>query len=317
MKIIQKYGGSSLADEECVRRVARRIQIDAENNRMLVVVSAQGKTTDALTKRYLELSHEFPSRESDALLITGEQASAALLAATLRGLGSDAISLNGMQIPIHVSGGRGDGRIKGIDTARIWREWNQNKIVVVTGFQGVNDAGDMVTLGRGGSDTSAVALAAAVKADRCMIFTDVDGVYSADPRRIKNAVRFDTIHEDTMLNLALHGAKVLHPRAAALAKQYQVPTEILTSFSKREGTVISSDVPRRTGITMCSDSDNTCIISVIFEACPGGKILADIMNVFSEFSFPTRFGSDILQIRVPEFLADGLIHRTYDVLYPA
>ncbi len=316
MKIIQKYGGSSLADAECVRRVAKRIQTDAKNNRMLVVVSAQGKTTDALTKRYLELSNQFPSRESDALLTTGEQASAALLAATLCKLGSDAISLNGMQIPIHVSGKMGDGRITSIDTARIRKEWNQGKIIVVTGFQGINDAGDMVTLGRGGSDTSAIALAAALRADRCMIFTDVDGVYSADPRRVQNAVRFDSIHEDTMLNLALHGAKVLHPRAASLAKQYQVPTEVLTSFSKNNGTIISSESPLQSGVTMCIAPDKNCIITAVLKKQTEGKILAAISEVFSEFLSNIRFGSGIFQVVVSEDKAEKLISLLHDVLYP-
>lgn len=316
MKIVQKYGGSSLADAECVRRVAKRIQIDAKNNQMLVVVSAQGKTTDALTKRYLELSSDFPSRESDALLTTGEQSSAALLAATLCNFGADAVSLNGMQVPIWGSGESGDGRIKRIDTARIRKEWSKGKIVVVTGFQGINDDGDPVTLGRGGSDTSAVALAAALKADRCMIFTDVDGVYSADPRKIENAVRFDSIHEDTMLNLALHGAKVLHPRAASLIKQYQIPTEVLTSFSKQEGTVISTKAPRQIGVTMCVTPDQNCIITAVLKDSPKGETLASIVEIFPESSLLIRFGVGIFQATVPENKAEEFITKLHNILYP-
>ena len=316
MKIVQKYGGSSLADAECVRRVAQRILSDAENNQMLVVVSAQGKTTDALTKRYLELSDDFPSRESDALLISGEQISAALLAATLCKYGGNAVSLNGLQIPIHALGQRGDGRIKEIETARIRKEWKQGKIVVVTGFQGVNDEGDFVTLGRGGSDTSAIALAAALKADRCMIFTDVDGVYSADPRRIEGAIRFDSIHEDTMLDLALHGAKVLHPRAAALAKQYQVPTEILTSFSNQSGTIISADASPRTGVTMCDYGNDFSIITAVFESLPNRNQLVEIWNVFSESCGFARFGSNILQAKVSKNNAKDLMEQLHCVIYP-
>lgn len=315
MKIVQKYGGSSLADAECVRRVAQRILLDAKNNQMLVVVSAQGKTTDALTKKYFELTDDFPSRESDALLIAGEQISAALLAATLRNYGANAIAINSLQIPIHASGQSGDGRIKEIETARIRREWKQGKIVVVTGFQGVNDEGNFVTLGRGGSDTSAVALAAALKADRCMIFTDVDGVYSADPRRIKQAVRFDSIHEDTMLDLALHGAKVLHPRAAELAKQYQVPTEILTSFSHQSGTVISSDAPPKTGVTMWNLENGTCVITAVFETVSTPDCLTEIWNLFLDSCGYIRFGSNILQVKVPESNVASLMEQLHYVLY--
>ncbi|MBO5248147.1 MAG: aspartate kinase [Clostridia bacterium] len=315
MKIVQKYGGSSLANAERVRRVANRIKTDAENNQMLVVVSAQGKTTDALTTLYRELSNTFPSRESDALLIAGEQASAALLAAALREIGCDAISLNGMQIPVQVYGESGDGRIGRIDIARIRKEWNQGRIVVITGFQGINEAGDFITLGRGGSDTSAIALAAAVKADRCMIFTDVDGVYSADPRKIPSAVRFNSIHEDTMLNLALHGAKVLHPRAAALAKQYGVPTEILTSFSVYEGTVISSDAPRQTGVTMCNKADQLSMITIVFKDHPSGDLLAVIWDTLCNSCFSLRFGADILQALIPNEIAEDLLQQIHGVLY--
>ncbi len=315
MKIVQKYGGSSLADAECVRRVAQRILKDAENNQMLVVVSAQGKTTDALTKNYFELSDEFPSRESDALLIAGEQISAALLAATLCKLGADAVSLNALQIPVRASGQRGDGRINEIDTARIRKEWKQGRIVVVTGFQGMNDAGDFVTLGRGGSDTSAVALAAALKADRCMIFTDVDGVYSADPRKIKQATKFDSIHENTMLDLALHGARVLHPRAASLVKQYQIPTEILTSFSDETGTVISANAPNRTGVTTCNLGNDISMITAVLESALNECCLVEICNLFSESCDYMRFGSNILQVKVPEEKATVLMEQLHHVLH--
>ncbi len=317
MKIVQKYGGTSLADADCVRRVAMRIRTDAQNNRMLVVVSAQGKTTDALTKQYKELSKDFPSRESDALLGTGEQASAALLAATLRELGTDAISLNGSQVPIFVSGFVGDGRIKRIDTARIRKEWDRGRVVVVTGFQGITDEGDLITLGRGGSDTSAVALAAALNADKCMIFTDVDGVYSADPRKIPNAVRFHEIHEDTMLSLSLYGAKVLHPRAAALAKQYRVPTEVLTSFSNASGTTISWTAPRQTGVTLCQQQEaETAVITVVFGETPSCEMLSLLVEILSDLCLPIRFGCGILQTVVPRDFSEEWLRRIHTVLYP-
>lgn len=315
MIIVQKYGGSSLANADCLHRVASRIITDAQNNKMLVVVSAQGKTTDALTKKYQEISTQFPSRESDALLATGEQASAALLTATLKTYGANAVSLTGTQIPISASGERGDGRIRSIGTARIYKEWNRGNIVVVTGFQGINDEGDVVTLGRGGSDTSAVALAAALKADRCMIFTDVDGIYSADPRKVEQAARFDEIHEDTMLNLALHGAKVLHPRAATLAKQYGVPTEILTSFSTTEGTVISANSPKQTGITVCDNQNGTSCITVVFGTTPEGETLTEIINVFSVFNYFISYGNKIFQATVPKSETLALENEIHKILY--
>ena len=315
MIIVQKYGGSSLANADCLHRVALRIIADATNNKILVVVSAQGKTTDALTKKYQEISNQFPSRESDALLATGEQASAALLTATIKSLGGKAISLTGAQVPISVSGERGDGRIRSIGTARIYKEWSRGNIVVVTGFQGINDEGDVVTLGRGGSDTSAVALAAALKSDRCMIFTDVDGIYSADPRKVEQAVRFPEIHEDTMLNLAEHGAKVLHPRAAFLVKQYGVSTEILTSFSRTDGTVISAKSPKQTGITMRDNKDDTSSVTVVFGSPPKGETLVRIINIFSVFNNSMFYGNEIFQATVPKSEALALENEIHKILY--
>ncbi len=317
MKIVQKYGGSSLADGDCLRRVAQRIQCDAENNQMLVVVSAQGKTTDALTRKYGELSENFPSRESDALLVTGEQASAALLAATLCFMGSKAVSLNGLQVPVCVSGNYGDGRIYRIDTSRIYREWKDGNIVVVTGFQGVTDRGDFITLGRGGSDTSAVAFAAALRADRCMIFTDVDGVYSTDPRKEPMAVRFDSIHPDTMLDLASSGAKVLHPRAAALVKQYQIPTEILTSFSRHQGTMIVPSAPRRTGITVWNREDGSSVISVVSDGNLPGSVLKKTVESFEKDSIEFNYIHGIFRVITTSEKTENVMKRLHSILYSA
>lgn len=316
MKIVQKYGGSSLADAECVRRVARRICADAENNQMLVVVSAQGKTTDLLTKKYKELSQQFPGRESDALLVCGELASAALLTATLNEMGKNAISLNGVQIPILVSGSFGDGRIVDIDTSRIENAWKDGKIVVITGFQGVNEQGDFITLGRGGSDTSAVAIAAALHAERCMIFTDVDGVYSTDPGKEPNAIRFDSIHSDTMLDLARNGAKVLHPRAAELGKQYEVPIEVLTSFSRRQGTVISEKSSRQNGVTSCDHCNGIATVSIVAKEALSGKMLWRICQIFLNSGDQIRFGRNILKGIVPSETVQQTIKTIHGILYP-
>ncbi len=313
MKIVQKYGGSSLADAVCVRRVAERIRTDAEKNQILVVVSAQGKTTDGLTKQYEELAEFRPGRESDALLCTGEQVSAALLAIALNDIGVNAISLNGAQVPIWVSGQHGDGQITKIDTERIYREWNKGNVIIVTGFQGVRNNGDFMTLGRGGSDTSAVALAAAVRADKCMIFTDVDGIYSADPNRIPEAVRFDSVHEDTVIDLAVNGAKVLHPKAAALIKKHKVPTEILTSFSRRDGTVISDSAPKRIGITSRITTGGTVMVTVVFPEKPD-KIT--IEKIRKTLPFSGTFLENLWQISLPCEECDSAMKTIHSVFYP-
>lgn len=314
MKIVQKYGGSSLADDDCIRRVASRILEDSKNNQIAVVVSAQGKTTDQLTKKYGSLSQQFPSRESDALLSTGEQASAALLASTLVQMGAKAVSLNGAQLPIRATGCFGDGRIESIDTRRIRKEWKSGKIVIVTGFQGVTSDGDVITLGRGGSDTSAVALAAALNADRCMIFTDVDGVYSADPRKVSDAVRYPSIHLDSMLNLATLGAKVLHPRSTALAKQYNVSLEVLTSFSTSEGTCVSSDSPYRTGVTV-SRSDETAVVSVVCGKQIEDQTLKKLTEISLNSGAQVQFGAQTYRAFVPSQIADELLNQFHEVLY--
>jgi len=314
MKIVQKYGGSSLADEVCLRRVASRIAVNAKIHKVLVVVPAQGKTTDRLTTECSSLSDVFPSRESDALLSTGEQVSAALLALALRNIGIPAVSLNGAQVPVYAEGDSGDGRIRRIDTGRIRREWNRGNTVIVTGFQGVDRSGNILTLGRGGSDTSAVALAAALKADRCMIFTDVDGVYSADPRREPEAIRFSDLHESTMLNLALCGAKVLHPRAAALAIQYGVPLEVLTSFSGAPGTAVTSEASRHTGVTY-SVFGETATVCVVFGAEPGGDILSKLVACCGRFGGRPTYGCRIFRAEMGKVFASDAVHCFHRTVY--
>lgn len=315
MKIVQKYGGSSLADPECVTRVANRVLQDAEGNEMLVVVSAQGKTTDSMTRTYKTYSDRFPSRESDAMLACGEQISAALLVAAIQKSGRDAIALNASQVPILANGTWGDGRIEKISTAKIKKEWKKGKIVVVTGFQGINKYGEWMTLGRGGSDTSAVALAAALKADKCQIFTDVNGVYSADPGKIPTAVKFDSLAPHTMLNLALGGAKVLHPRAAQLALQYDVPLEILSSFSHTSGTVLSADSPRQKGITRQSTENGDTTVTVTFaekgRSADALSIIKEICNTTSALSF-CRY---TLSAAVPTEGEEIFLKKLHDILF--
>lgn len=316
MKIVQKYGGSSLADEECLRRVAARIQRDAQDGNVLVVVSAQGKTTDALTEKYRQVSSEFPSRESDALLVCGELASSALLAATLRSIGVDAVSLHGGQVPILADGPFGNAVIQRINTKKIRKAWRRGQVVVVPGFQGVDRDGNFMTLGRGGSDTSAVALAAALRADRCMIFTDVDGVYSVDPRRFPEAVRFPSVNTATMVSLAEKGAKVLHPKAAMLALEHDVPLEILTSFADREGTMVSLRSPERIGITVKPVSEEISAVTVIFDLPPNGKTLFLLTEAMSHFDGIPYYTGSALQVTLPTQHADDLIRAFHGILYP-
>ena len=315
MKIVQKYGGSSLADSECIHRVVQRILCDAQGNQMLVVVSAQGKTTDAMTKNYCNYSDRFPSRESDAVLACGEQISASLLVAALQKAGYDAISLNGVQVPILTSGNYGDGRIERISTARIRKEWKKGKIVVITGFQGVDKSGNRMTLGRGGSDTSAVALAAALKADRCQIFTDVDGVYSADPGKIKIAIRFDALSSNSMLDLALGGAKVLHPRAAQLAIQYQVPLEILSSFSVRAGTVLAVEAPRQNGITSRRRDDDQSEITVSFSDDNRTKTVLRVLEAIQDRTASLQYCGYKLVLTVPTARCEEYLYELHDLLF--
>ena len=239
MLIVQKFGGSSLADGGRIRRAASRAIHTAEaGNQVVVVVSAQGDTTDHLICAAAAISAEPSKRELDSFLATGEQMSAGLMAMALEELGHSAVSLTGWQAGLVADDNYGDARVQRLSGDRIQRELGAGKIVVVTGFQGINSAGDIVTLGRGGSDTTAVALAAFLGADKCQIYTDVDGVYDRDPRMFSDAVRFDTIDYDRMLFLARQGAQVLHDRCVELARDHGVKIQVLSSFRPGPGTIV-------------------------------------------------------------------------------
>ncbi len=242
MLIVQKFGGSSVANAERIFNVAKRIiETYQKGYKVVVVLSAQGKTTDELIEKAKEISPNISKRELDMLLSIGEQQSVALMAMAIHRLGFPAISLTGQQAGIASSSNHSNARIKNIDCERIHSELEKNAIVIVTGFQGVNRYGDITTLGRGGSDTSAVALAAALKADLCEIYTDVDGVYTADPRVVKSAKKLDTISYDEMLELASLGAKVLHNRSVELAKKYNVKLIVRSSLTRAEGTLVKEE----------------------------------------------------------------------------
>ena len=243
MLIVQKYGGSSVANAERVFNVAKRImRTRMEGNDVVVVLSAQGKTTDGLIAKAKEINAKPSRREMDMLLSTGEQQSVALMAMAISAIGGRAVSLNAAQVGIETTNTYSNARIRHINTERIENELDVGSIVLVTGFQGVNAIGDTTTLGRGGSDTSAVALAAALNADMCEIYTDVEGVYTADPRVVPDAVKLDEISYDEMLELASLGAKVLHSRSVEVAKKYNVKLVVRSSMSEAEGTEVKEDV---------------------------------------------------------------------------
>lgn len=241
--IVQKFGGSSVADADRVRNVANRVaETYREGNSVVVVVSAQGDTTDDLIEKAHEINENPSKREMDMLLATGEQISISLLAMAIEKIGLPVISLTGWQAGFCTNSNAGNARIQRIDTERILSELDKKKIVVVAGFQGLDKYDDITTLGRGGSDTSAVAIAAAIHADKCEIYTDVDGVYTADPRIVKNAKKLDEITYDEMLELASLGANVLHNRSVEMAKKYGVKLEVKSSFEKVDGTIVKEAV---------------------------------------------------------------------------
>ena len=237
--IVQKFGGSSVKDRDRISNVAR-IVANTHNagNDVVVVVSAQGDTTDDLITKAAEISHDPSAREMDMLLATGEQISISLLAMALNEIGCHAISLTGWQAGFRTDRAYTKARITRLETERISSELERNRVVVVAGFQGLNKLDDITTLGRGGSDTSAVAIAAALHADRCQIFTDVEGVYTADPRKVRNTRKLQEITFDEMLELASLGAQVLNNRSVELAKKYNVELEVLSSLNPVPGTVV-------------------------------------------------------------------------------
>ena len=242
MLIVQKYGGSSLADARRIHRAAERIaqQVRA-GHKVVAVVSAQGDTTDQLLAQIPAVTGRPSERELDAYLSAGEQLSAALMAMALHTQGIPALSLTGWQAGLMTDGVHTDARVRGLRGSRIRDELSRGNTVVVTGFQGMDAEGDITTLGRGGSDTTAVALAAFLGADRCMIYTDVDGVYDRDPRQYPDAVRFDRIGYEKMLTMARQGAQVLHDRCVELAQRYQVPVQVLSSFRSGGGTMVMDE----------------------------------------------------------------------------
>jgi aspartate kinase len=263
--IVQKFGGSSVADRDRVMNVARIVaKTHADGNDVVVVVSAQGDTTDELIAKAGEITHDASQREMDMLMSAGEQISVALLSMALSSIGCPAISLTGWQAGFHTDRAYTRARIKRLDCERIESELSRNRVVVVAGFQGINKNDDITTLGRGGSDTSAVAIAAALHADLCQIYTDVDGVYTADPRLVPNARKLTQISFDEMLELASLGAQVLNNRSVELAKKYSVELEVRSSLTDVPGTIVR-EVAQVEGMLIkgVTKNENVAVISLL------------------------------------------------------
>ena len=283
--IVKKFGGSSVANAERVFNVANRIIDDYKKGHdVIVVVSAQGDTTDDLIEKAREINPDGASkREMDMLLASGEQISIALLAMAIEKLGYPVKSLLGWQAGFETDSHHGIARIKRVNSERIKKEIDKKNIVIVAGFQGLNKYDDITTLGRGGSDTSAVAIATAMKADLCQIYTDVDGVYSADPRKVPNAKKMDEISYDEMLELAAMGAQVLNNRSVEMAKKYNVELEVLSSLEVKPGTIVKEKVKmEKTLIKGVAKDNNVARISIIgLQDTPG--VAFKIFNKLAQF----------------------------------
>jgi len=288
--IVQKYGGSSVADAEKIRNVARRIvKTREEGNEVVVAVSAMGDTTDELIRLARQINPQPQERELDVLLSTGEIVSSTLLAMALHSLGYKAVSLSGAQAGIETDASHSRARILRIEPKRIAQELEKGNIVIVAGFQGITGDMDITTLGRGGSDTTAVALAASLKAQMCQLYTDVDGVYTADPHLVPEASRLKEIGYEEMLELATYGAKVIHPRAVELGELYNMPILVASSFSNKPGTIIHGGVSMEARnkvrgiahdldvakITVVGVPDQPGIASAIFEPLAKANISVD------------------------------------------
>ena len=264
--IVQKFGGSSVANAERILHVAEIVtNTFKKGNQVVVVLSAQGDTTDELLEKAAEINPAASKREMDMLLNTGEQMSIALMAMAIQRLGYPVISLTGWQVGMETTSAYGVARIKRVSGTRIQEELDRNRIVLVAGFQGINKYGDVTTLGRGGSDTTAVALAVALRADLCQIYTDVDGVYTADPRKVPDARKIGEITFDEMLELASLGAQVLHNRSVEMAKRYNMNLEVLSSFTEAPGTIVKEAVKKveKTYISGVAQDKNVARLALV------------------------------------------------------
>ena len=295
--IVQKFGGTSVADAQKIRRAARRVIKTVENGfGVVVVASARGKQTDQLVADALELNPNPPKREMDQLLSTGEQQTVSLFAMALEAMGHDAISFTGGQIRMMTDSSHTKARIKSIGAERIHKQLDKGRIVIVAGFQGIDKDENITTLGRGGSDTTAVALAASLGAEECEIYTDVDGIHTSDPRIFEGAAKIDEISYDEMLELASFGAGVMHPRAIEFGKKYDVKIHVRSSSNETNGTIITHEVPYMEGVIVSGatvQKDMAKISLVGVDNIPGNAA-----NVFAHLAKAKVVVNDIIQTEI-------------------
>lgn len=325
--IVQKYGGSSVADAEKIKNAARRIAVTRDEGiEVVVAVSAMGKTTDNLVSLAYQVNEHPDDRELDALLSTGELVSSTLLAMALAAMGYQAISLSGAQAGIRTTASHRRARILNIEPRRIFKELEKGNIVIVAGFQGITEEMDVTTLGRGASDTTAVALAASLKAEVCQIYTDVEGVYTADPRVVPEAQPLEEIGYEEMLELASHGARVMHGRAVELGELYGVPIQVSSSFTGRPGTLIHGGVSMEVRnkvrsiahdldvakITVIGVPDQPGIAAALFEPLAAAGISVDTIvqnasvDKITDLTFTVASGQEEEALKVVEPIARGI-----------
>ena len=315
--IVIKFGGSSVADNEKLQSVASKtINLYEKGNNIVVVVSAQGKTTDKLISEAEELSLNPKAREMDVLLSAGEQISASKLAILLNYLGYEAVSLMGWQAGIHTNEENQSAKIEYIDTKRIEEELNDGKIVVVAGFQGIDEKNNITTLGRGGSDTTAVALAVALQAKQCYIYSDVDGIYTADPNKVTETKKLKNISYEEMHSLSSEGAKVLHDRCVEIAERNNLPVITGSTFNDNPGTVISQKI-EASGVKSIIKKDISRISIVGFGISSRDEILDKILDVANKNSLEI-FNIDISRTKISvvfkELVKDEFVDKLHDIL---
>lgn len=315
MLIVKKFGGTSVANKERIFRVAKRcIEDYIKGHDVVVVLSAMGKSTDDLIEMARDINPRPSKREMDMLVSTGEQVSVAMMAMALGALRVPAVSLNAYQVAMHTTHRYGNAKLKRIDTDRIFNELEQRKIVIITGFQGVDKYDNITTLGRGGSDTTAVALAAALHADACEIYTDVDGIYTADPRYVKSARKLKEITYDEMLELSTLGAGVLHNRSVEMAKKYGVQLVVRSSLNNNEGTIVKEDIMEKMLVSGVASDKGAARIAVIgLKDEPG--IAFHLFNTLAKYQINVdiilqsvgRDGTKDISFTVDEDVADEAI----------
>lgn len=315
--IVIKFGGSSVADNEKLQTVANKtIKLYEEDNNIVVVVSAQGKTTDRLIKEAEELSLKPNEREMDVLLSAGEQISASKLAILLNYLGYEAISLMGWQVGIHTNKENQNAKIEYINTERIEKELMDRKIVVVAGFQGIDENNNITTLGRGGSDTTAVALSAELNASRCYIYSDVDGIYTADPRKIPNADKLTKISYEEMYSLSSEGAKVLHDRCVEIGEKFDVPIITESTFNDKKGTEITHNL-ESSGVKSIVKKEISKISVIGYGISSNDDILQKVLEIANENKLEI-FNIEITRTKISiifkEIVDDNILKQIHDVL---